>query len=141
MAMLRPGALVAVGREDALKLLAELGDVQGRLDDLKRRLRGLAEERQRPVRRNVLSGTTCSPQRQGRYPPVGLPAAPLGGTRRTRRRQRRIHFDHVGSHFMLAEVDGDRLSLCPVRQQHQHGVRTLPVPVDHSEASHWPHLL
>ena len=34
----------ADGREDALRLLAELGDVQGRLDDLKRRLRELAEE-------------------------------------------------------------------------------------------------
>ena len=34
----------AFGREDALRLLAELGDVQGRLDDLKRRLRELAEE-------------------------------------------------------------------------------------------------
>jgi hypothetical protein len=33
----------AVGREDALRLLAELGDVQGRLDDLKRRLRELAD--------------------------------------------------------------------------------------------------
>jgi hypothetical protein len=38
------GARDAVGREDALHLLAELGDVQGRLDDLKRRLRELAEE-------------------------------------------------------------------------------------------------
>ena len=45
IAMLRPGARDAVGREDALQLLAELGDVQGRLDDLKRRLRELAEER------------------------------------------------------------------------------------------------
>jgi hypothetical protein len=36
--------LDAVGREDALQLLAELGDVQGRLDDLKRRLREWAEE-------------------------------------------------------------------------------------------------
>ena len=34
----------AVGREDALRLLAELGDVQDRLDALKRRLRELAEE-------------------------------------------------------------------------------------------------
>ena len=42
IAMLRPGARDAVGREDALQLLAELGDVQGRLDDLKRRLRELA---------------------------------------------------------------------------------------------------
>ena len=45
IAMLRPGARDAVGREDALRLLAELGDVQGRHDDLKRRLRELAEER------------------------------------------------------------------------------------------------
>ena len=44
LAMLRPGGRDAVGREHALQLLAELGDVQGRLDDLKRRLRELAEE-------------------------------------------------------------------------------------------------
>jgi hypothetical protein len=44
IAMLAPGARDAVGREDALKLLTELHDVQGRLDDLKRRLRELAEE-------------------------------------------------------------------------------------------------
>ena len=31
--MLSPGARDAVGREDALHLLGELGDVQGRLDD------------------------------------------------------------------------------------------------------------
>jgi hypothetical protein len=43
-AMLRPGSRDAVGGEDALQLLAELGDLQGRLDDLKRRLRELAEE-------------------------------------------------------------------------------------------------
>ena len=42
--MPRPGAQDAVGREEALQLLAELGDVQGRFDDLKRRLRELAEE-------------------------------------------------------------------------------------------------
>ena len=42
IAMLSPGARDVVGREDALRLLAELGDVQGRLDDLKRRLRELA---------------------------------------------------------------------------------------------------
>jgi hypothetical protein len=42
--MLRPGARDAVGREDALHLLGELGDVQGRLDDLERRLRELADE-------------------------------------------------------------------------------------------------
>jgi hypothetical protein len=38
IAMLSPGAQDAVGREDALQLPAELGDVQGRPDDLKRRL-------------------------------------------------------------------------------------------------------
>jgi hypothetical protein len=43
--MLQPGARDAVGREDALHLPAELGDVQGRLDDLERRLQELAEER------------------------------------------------------------------------------------------------
>jgi hypothetical protein len=37
--MLSPGARDAVGREDALHLLAELGDIQGRLDDLQRRRR------------------------------------------------------------------------------------------------------
>jgi hypothetical protein len=42
--MLAPGARDAVGREDALRLLTELHDVQGRLDDLKRRLRELTEE-------------------------------------------------------------------------------------------------
>jgi hypothetical protein len=45
IAMLHPGARDAVGWEDALRLLAELGDVQGRFNDLKRRLRKLAEER------------------------------------------------------------------------------------------------
>ena len=44
IAMLRPGARDAVGREDALRLLTQLHDVQGRLDALKRRLRELAEE-------------------------------------------------------------------------------------------------
>jgi hypothetical protein len=44
IAMLAPGARDAVGREDALRLLTELYDVQGRLDALKRRLRELAEE-------------------------------------------------------------------------------------------------
>ena len=44
IARLSPGARDAVGREDALRLLAELGDVEGRLDDLKRRLRELAED-------------------------------------------------------------------------------------------------
>ena len=43
-AMLTPGAPDAAGREQALQLLTELHDVQGRLDDLKRRLRELAEE-------------------------------------------------------------------------------------------------
>jgi len=44
IAMLSPRARDAVGREDALQLLTELHDVQGRLDNLKRRLRELAEE-------------------------------------------------------------------------------------------------
>jgi hypothetical protein len=43
IAMLSPGAGDAVGREDALRLLTELHDVQGRLGDLRRRLRELAE--------------------------------------------------------------------------------------------------
>jgi hypothetical protein len=33
IAMLSPGARDAVGREQALQLLAELGEVQGRLED------------------------------------------------------------------------------------------------------------
>jgi hypothetical protein len=37
IAMLAPGARDTVGREDALKLLTELHDVQGGLDALKRR--------------------------------------------------------------------------------------------------------
>jgi hypothetical protein len=44
IAMLSPGARDAVGREQALQLLTELHDVQSRLDDLKRRLRELANE-------------------------------------------------------------------------------------------------
>jgi hypothetical protein len=39
------GARDAVGREDALPVLAEVGDGQGGLDDLTRRLRELAEAR------------------------------------------------------------------------------------------------
>jgi hypothetical protein len=42
--MLRPGARDALGPEDALQLLAELRDAQGRLDELKRGLRELAGE-------------------------------------------------------------------------------------------------
>ena len=44
IAMLAPGTRDAIGREQALQLLTEQHDVQGRLDDLKRRLRELAEE-------------------------------------------------------------------------------------------------
>ena len=44
IAMLSPGARDAIGREQALQLLTELHDVQGRLDDLQRRLRELADE-------------------------------------------------------------------------------------------------
>jgi hypothetical protein len=43
--MLSPAARDAVAREDALRLLAGLCDVHGRLDDLKRRLRELTDER------------------------------------------------------------------------------------------------
>jgi hypothetical protein len=39
-----PGTRDALDREEALRLLAELRDVQGRLDDLKRRLPELADE-------------------------------------------------------------------------------------------------
>jgi hypothetical protein len=44
VAMLTPGTRDALDREQAMRLLAELGDVQGRLDDLRRRLRELAAE-------------------------------------------------------------------------------------------------
>jgi hypothetical protein len=44
VAMLAPGARDAISREDAMRLLTELHDVQGRFDALKRRLRELAEE-------------------------------------------------------------------------------------------------
>jgi hypothetical protein len=37
IALLSPGARDAVGREEALWLLTQMHDVQGRLDDLKRR--------------------------------------------------------------------------------------------------------
>jgi hypothetical protein len=43
LAMLRPGGRDAVGREHALQLLAELGDVQGHLDVVKRRALGGGE--------------------------------------------------------------------------------------------------
>ena len=42
--MLAPGARDAIGREDALGLVTELHNVQGRLHALKRRLREPAEE-------------------------------------------------------------------------------------------------
>jgi hypothetical protein len=43
IAMLQPGA-PAMSREDAMRLLAELGDVQARLDRLRRGLRVLLAE-------------------------------------------------------------------------------------------------
>jgi hypothetical protein len=43
IAMLRPGAL-AMTREDASQLLRELGEVQGRLDQLRDGLRALLDE-------------------------------------------------------------------------------------------------
>ena len=57
IAMLSPGARDAVGREQALQLLTELHDVQGRLDDLMRRLRELANEEW-----GALLGGVCPPQ-------------------------------------------------------------------------------
>jgi hypothetical protein len=39
IAMLRPGAPDALDREQAMRILASLHEVQGRLDELKRRLR------------------------------------------------------------------------------------------------------
>jgi len=44
IAMLSPGTREALGREDALKLLQELGEVQSRLDGLRRELRRLADQ-------------------------------------------------------------------------------------------------
>ena len=44
IAMLRPGAPDALDREQAMRVLAALRDVQGRLYELKRRLRLLADE-------------------------------------------------------------------------------------------------
>jgi hypothetical protein len=38
------GGSILLRSRERLRLLAELGDVQGRLDDLKRRLRELAQE-------------------------------------------------------------------------------------------------
>lgn len=43
IAMLKPGSL-AMNREDAMRLLSDLGDVQGRLDRLRNGLRALIEE-------------------------------------------------------------------------------------------------
>jgi hypothetical protein len=43
IAMLQPGSL-AMTREDAMRLLTELGDVQARLDRLRRGLRALLNE-------------------------------------------------------------------------------------------------
>jgi hypothetical protein len=44
IAMLSPGARDAIDREQAMRLLAELAEVQGRLDRLKGRLREMADE-------------------------------------------------------------------------------------------------
>jgi hypothetical protein len=44
IAMLSPGARDAIDREQAMRLLAELTEVQGRLDHLKGRLRELADQ-------------------------------------------------------------------------------------------------
>jgi hypothetical protein len=44
IAMLRPGARDALDREQAMRILTALHDVQRRLDDLKGRLRQLADE-------------------------------------------------------------------------------------------------
>jgi len=45
--MLTPGARDALGRQDAVQLIAKLHDVQGRLEDLKRRRRELAHRTSR----------------------------------------------------------------------------------------------
>ena len=44
IAMLPPGARNALDREKAMRILADLQDVTGRLEALKRRLRELADE-------------------------------------------------------------------------------------------------
>jgi hypothetical protein len=44
IAMLRPGARDALDREQAMRILSALHDVQGRLDELKRHLRQLADD-------------------------------------------------------------------------------------------------
>lgn len=44
IAMLPPGASNALDREKAMRILADLQDVTGRLEALKRRLRELADE-------------------------------------------------------------------------------------------------
>jgi hypothetical protein len=44
IAMLRPGARDALDREQAMRILTALHEVQGRLDELRRRLRQLADE-------------------------------------------------------------------------------------------------
>ena len=61
VAVLRPGAQDAVGREDALRLLDGLGDVHGRLDDLKRRLLELCESRPREGGRGQLVSKVTAP--------------------------------------------------------------------------------
>jgi hypothetical protein len=43
MAMLQPGSM-AMRREDAMQLLGDLGEVQGRLDQLRDGLRALLDE-------------------------------------------------------------------------------------------------
>ena len=43
IAMLQPGSM-AMKREDAMRLLGELGDVQGRLDHLRAGLRALLDD-------------------------------------------------------------------------------------------------
>ena len=70
IATLSPGAGDTVGREDALRLLDELGEVKGRLDDLKRRLREPADEVQ----------STSGGDGYGR-PPGGVSSVAMGPTR------------------------------------------------------------
>ena len=75
IALLAPGAPDAVGREQALLLLTELHDVQGRLDAPKRGLRELAEQGSDGARPITRRGDPQTDQnRLQRDRPTGCPA-------------------------------------------------------------------
>jgi hypothetical protein len=70
VAMLSPGAREAIDREQAMRLLAELAEVQGRLDRLNGRLRELATRGDtspvNPHGRHARRATSASASRTGR---------------------------------------------------------------------------